>query len=74
MITYYNNFFRYMAIIHPLKPRMRASTVLGVIAIIWVSSAAVAFPNIVYAETQENVRTICALIWDDGMYSRTDFM
>ena len=68
-----------MAIIHPLKPRMPASTVLGVIAVIWLASVLVAVPNLLFAETHTffydngDTRTVCYLNWPDGVYSPTDF-
>jgi len=58
-----------MAIIHPLKPRMGASLVLTVIAIIWVLSIAIAFPNLLYAEIftwNGTDVTVCYLHWPDG--------
>lgn len=66
-----------MVIVHPLKPRIRASRVLAVITIIWVSSVAVAFPNLPYADTHTYPdcvvqRTICFLQWPDGPNSTTD--
>ena len=61
--------YRYMAIIHPLKPRMGAGLVLTVIAIIWVVSVAIAFPNLLYAEIytfNDTDVTVCYLKWPDG--------
>jgi len=58
-----------MAIIHPLKPRMGAGLVLTVIAVIWVVSVAIAFPNLVYAEIYTfngTDVTVCYLKWPDG--------
>ena len=58
-----------MAIIHPLKPRMGAGLVLTVIAVIWVMSVAIAFPNLLYAEiftfNGTNV-TVCYIHWPDA--------
>lgn len=58
-----------MAIIHPLKPRMSAGLVLTVIAVIWVASIAIAFPNLLYAEIYTfngTDVTVCYLNWPDG--------
>ena len=71
--------FRYVAIIHPLKPRMPASTVLGIIAVVWLASVLIAVPNLLFAETHTwnyddgSFRTVCYLNWPDGIYSVTDF-
>jgi len=67
---------RYMAIIHPLKPRMGAGLVLTVIAGIWAASIAIAFPMLLYAETHtfNDTYTVCYLKWPDGdAGSPTDF-
>lgn len=61
--------YRYMAIIHPLKPRMGAGLVLTVIAVIWVVSVVIAFPNLLYAEIHTfngTDVTVCYLKWPDG--------
>ncbi len=69
-----------MAIIHPLKPHMSASAVIGVIVVVWIASGAVAFPNILYADTHTiqhtdgTSRTVCYLDWPDGPYGKIDFM
>lgn len=58
-----------MAIIHPLKPRMGAGLVLTVIAIIWVVSVLIAFPNLLYAEIftfNGTDVTVCYLKWPDA--------
>ena len=61
---------RYIAIIHPLKPRMGAGLVLTVIAIIWVVSILIAFPTLLYAEIFAfKTHTVCYLNWLD----RADF-
>ena len=72
-------YFRYMAIIHPLKPRMSSGTVLGVIGVIWLASVAIAFPNLLYASTHTwnwdngESRTVCFIQWPDGVQGDTDF-
>eukprot|EP00914_Ancora_sagittata_P000290 GHVO01000807.1.p1 GENE.GHVO01000807.1~~GHVO01000807.1.p1 ORF type:complete len:387 (+),score=24.43 GHVO01000807.1:235-1395(+) len=69
---------RYMAIIHPLKPRMGAGTILGLIVIIWITSIAVALPTLIVAETftitylVSGDRTICLLNWPDGPGNSSD--
>ncbi|KAI0208587.1 Tachykinin-like peptides receptor 99D [Lamellibrachia satsuma] len=71
---------RYVAILHPLRLRMRAGTVFTVIIVIWTASFLVAFPNLLYARTHtwyDNgapLRTICYIMWPDGMYAQTDFI
>nr|BAB87199.1 urechistachykinin receptor [Urechis unicinctus]BAC54121.1 Uru-TK receptor [Urechis unicinctus] len=71
---------RYIAIVHPLKPRMGSRSVLGVIAVIWVFSILVAFPNILYAVTETfsytdgSSRTVCYLLWPDGHNNTMDFV
>ena len=68
-----------MAIIHPLKPRMPASTVLGVIAVVWLASVLVAVPNLLFADIHTwhydngDTRTVCFLNWPDGIYNQSDF-
>lgn len=64
-----------MAIIHPLKPRMSAHTVIGVIFVIWLSSFGVALPNLMYGTTgPRGFETVCFLNWPDGPMGETDFM
>ncbi len=69
-----------MAIIHPLKPHMSARNVIGVIVVVWIASAAIAFPNILYADlhtiqhTDGSSRTICYLNWPGGLYGKIDLM
>jgi len=68
-----------MVIIHPLRPRIGAPTVLAVICIIWIAAIAIAFPNLPYATTHTwnfcngEHRTICYLDWPDGQHANTDF-
>ena len=68
-----------MAIIHPLKPRMSALMVGIIIAVIWMTSIAVAFPNLLYAQTYQmwyndgTTRILCYLEWPDGVYGEIDF-
>ena len=43
---------RYMAIVHPLRPRMSRRTALVVIAFIWTSSGCLALPYFIYSKTR----------------------
>ena len=65
-------------IIHPLRPRIGAGIVLAVIFVIWLASAALALPSLVYANTNtieycEDTRVVCFLDWPDGNYGLIDF-
>ena len=68
-----------MVIIHPLKPRIQAKRVLAVIAGIWMSSAAIAVPTLIYAKAHTwtfcdgSIRTICYIDWpgDDVQQKNT---
>jgi len=67
-----------MVIIHPMRPRIVAGIVLAVIFIIWLASAAIALPSLIYAnihtvEYCEGSRVICVLEWPDGNYGVYDF-
>lgn len=55
---------RYMAIIHPLKPRLSAKATIGVIVCIWSLAVVLAFP-LCYFSTIRTVpgRTICYVAW-----------
>ncbi|XP_044257934.1 tachykinin-like peptides receptor 86C isoform X1 [Tribolium madens] len=62
---------RYLAIVHPLKPRMSKRSSLITITFIWLASMTVAFPCLLYSTTITNKykgkeRTGCILIWPDG--------
>ncbi|KAH9495292.1 Tachykinin-like peptides receptor 99D [Bulinus truncatus] len=60
---------RYIAIIHPLRPRLTGRIVLTIITVIWVLSFLLALPNLLYATTytfhEEGGRTVCYLRWPD---------
>jgi len=67
-----------MVIVHPLRPRIVAGIVLAVIFVIWLVSAAIALPSLVYASTHtyeyhEGSRVICFIAWPDGHYGIIDF-
>ncbi|XP_030644177.1 tachykinin receptor 3a [Chanos chanos] len=55
---------RYMAIIHPLKPRLSATATKVVIVCVWVMAVVLAFPLCYYSTTKElRTRTICYVAW-----------
>ncbi|KAA0717902.1 Neuromedin-K receptor [Triplophysa tibetana] len=55
---------RYMAIIHPLKPRLSSTTTKLLIGVIWTVAFALAFPQCYYASTQFFFpRTVCMVEW-----------
>uniref|UniRef100_A0A3Q2R1W9 Neuromedin-K receptor n=1 Tax=Fundulus heteroclitus TaxID=8078 RepID=A0A3Q2R1W9_FUNHE len=66
---------RYMAIIHPLKPRLSAKATLGVIFCIWTLAVVLAFPLCYFSTTRTLPgRTFCYVAWprtaDDPFISR----
>ncbi|XP_071808778.1 tachykinin-like peptides receptor 99D [Asterias amurensis] len=62
---------RYMAIIHPLRPRLGSTGTLLVIGFIWISSGALGLPTAIYTSVYvENGITYCSEEWDQrGNYS-----
>ncbi|XP_072319547.1 neuromedin-K receptor-like [Eucyclogobius newberryi] len=55
---------RYIAIIHPLKPRMSAKATIGVIVVTWSLAVALAFPLCFYSTTKVlPLRTVCYVAW-----------
>uniref|UniRef100_UPI00398F2D65 neuromedin-K receptor-like isoform X1 n=1 Tax=Pristiophorus japonicus TaxID=55135 RepID=UPI00398F2D65 len=55
---------RYMAIIHPLQPRLSATTTKVIIASIWSLAVILAFPQCYYSEIkQQPGRVLCLLNW-----------
>ncbi|KAL3067077.1 hypothetical protein OYC64_016932 [Pagothenia borchgrevinki] len=55
---------RYMAIIHPLKPRLSAKATTGVIICIWSLAIVLAFPLCYFSTTQTLPRrTLCYVAW-----------
>ncbi|KAL2097492.1 hypothetical protein ACEWY4_006699 [Coilia grayii] len=55
---------RYMAIIHPLKPRLSAKATRGVIVCIWVLAVVLAFPLCYYSTIKVlPKRTVCYPAW-----------
>ncbi|XP_051945447.1 neuromedin-K receptor-like [Xyrauchen texanus] len=57
---------RYMAIIHPMKPRLSSTTTRVLIGIIWTVAFSLAFPQCYYASTKFFFpRTVCMVEWPD---------
>ncbi|XP_072258893.1 substance-P receptor isoform X1 [Pyxicephalus adspersus] len=62
---------RYMAIIHPLKPRLSATATKIVICVIWSFSFCMAFPLGYYADVYPmRGRDICYLNWPESEVNR----
>lgn len=56
--------FRYMAIIHPLKPRLSATATKCVIMCVWILAVILAFPLCYYSTTRVIPhRTLCYVAW-----------
>ncbi|XP_074647616.1 tachykinin-like peptides receptor 99D [Tubulanus polymorphus] len=70
---------RYVAIVHPLRPRMSARTAWSVIAGIWTLAACVSMPRMIFADVLEHryddgsSRTVCFVLWPDGVSNKWDF-
>lgn len=70
--------FRYIAIMYPLRPRMRLRRALTIVAIIWICSIISAAPNFVtftittqYYENGDQ-RVVCYGVWPDGETNQSD--
>ncbi|XP_018108876.1 substance-P receptor isoform X2 [Xenopus laevis] len=65
---------RYMAIIHPLKPRLSATATRIIIAVIWGFAFALAFPQGYFATVEPTPdRVVCYMEWpesDDRKYEK----
>ncbi|KAK3765565.1 hypothetical protein RRG08_067287 [Elysia crispata] len=59
---------RYIAIIHPLRPRLTGRIVLSIISVIWILSFFLALPNLLFATTCpiEGGRVVCWVEWPDS--------
>nr|XP_014350444.1 PREDICTED: neuromedin-K receptor-like [Latimeria chalumnae] len=57
---------RYIAIIHPLKPRFSANATKVVIGSIWVLAFILAFPQCLYSKTRVTPRILCYVAWPGG--------
>ncbi|NXA47930.1 NK2R protein, partial [Nothocercus julius] len=59
---------RYVAIIHPFKPRLSAGSTRVIIALIWLVAFGLAFPQCFYAEIlTDNGATKCVVVWPDDV-------
>uniref|UniRef100_A0A8C8Z1U3 Substance-K receptor n=1 Tax=Prolemur simus TaxID=1328070 RepID=A0A8C8Z1U3_PROSS len=57
---------RYMAIVHPFRPRLSASSTKAVIAGIWLVALALAFPQCFYSTiTTDQGATKCVVAWPE---------
>ncbi|XP_077865510.1 substance-P receptor-like [Saccoglossus kowalevskii] len=69
---------RYIAIIHPMRPRMTKLESSVIIVIVWAVAILILLPLGIYANTHtftcpDGNRTICYLHWPDGVYKDYDF-
>ncbi|XP_078094690.1 substance-P receptor-like isoform X1 [Mustelus asterias] len=63
---------RYMAIIHPLKPRLSATATKVVIGAIWVVALSLAFPQCYYSRTEQFPgRVVCYVDWPENAENGT---
>ncbi|EEC19951.1 tachykinin receptor, putative [Ixodes scapularis] len=73
---------RYFAIVHPLWRRLSRWRALATIIAIWTSSTLLSLPTLLYSTTKSyryadhSVRTVCLLLWPDGLpyASYTDYV
>ncbi|XP_013138830.1 PREDICTED: neuromedin-K receptor-like [Papilio polytes] len=69
---------RYMAIVNPLRPRLGKRATLGIMTAIWLGSALLGSPNLVYFKTDfdylpdGSVREVCYSEWPDGLTTRSE--
>ncbi|NP_001298153.1 tachykinin-like peptides receptor 99D [Stomoxys calcitrans] len=68
---------RYVAIMKPLKPRMSKRSNLGIAAVIWIASAIISCPMLLFYTTEEvaskdGIRTVCFLEWPDGSMNHSN--
>ncbi|KPJ19313.1 Tachykinin-like peptides receptor 99D [Papilio machaon] len=69
---------RYMAIVNPLRPRLGKRATLAIMTAIWVGSAVIGIPNLVYFTTDfdylpdGSVREVCYSEWPDGLTTRSE--
>ncbi|XP_043911693.1 neuromedin-K receptor-like [Protopterus annectens] len=62
---------RYIAIIHPLKPRLSSTSTKVVIAFIWMVACGLAFPQYFYSSVEHfQTRTVCLVDWPEGVGGR----
>jgi len=66
------SYFRYMAIMNPLRPRMGRRTTLCIALGIWVVGTALSMPNLLFFTTfahefsDGGTRVVCYAEWPDG--------
>ncbi|KAM3864896.1 prokineticin receptor 1-like [Diretmus argenteus] len=75
---------RYMAIVYPLKPRMKHQTAYGLILTVWIVPIIISIPSAYmasettypHAAAGQNHKTFCAQIWpvDQQVYYRSYFL
>ncbi|KAG8183139.1 hypothetical protein JTE90_029497 [Oedothorax gibbosus] len=64
---------RYVAVAHPLRPRMTKTVAYSIILSVWTLSSLLSLPSLLYATTitykygDETQRTLCLLVWPDGL-------
>ncbi|KAG8510134.1 Prokineticin receptor 1, partial [Galemys pyrenaicus] len=73
---------RYLAIVHPLRPRMKYQTATGLIALVWLVSILIAIPSayfttetvLIIVKSQEKI--FCGQIWpvDQQIYYKSYFL
>ncbi|NWW79811.1 NK2R protein, partial [Climacteris rufus] len=62
---------RYVAIVHPFKPRLSAGSTKVIIGLIWLVAFGLAFPQCFYAEIMtDNGTTKCVVVWPDDVGSK----
>uniref|UniRef100_A0A8C4UHK1 Substance-K receptor n=1 Tax=Falco tinnunculus TaxID=100819 RepID=A0A8C4UHK1_FALTI len=65
---------RYVAIIHPFKPRLSAGSTRVIIGMIWLVAFGLAFPQCFYAEIMtDNGTTKCIVVWPDDVGSKHQY-
>ncbi|XP_053207994.1 tachykinin-like peptides receptor 86C [Panonychus citri] len=63
---------RYIAVVHPLKPRMTKHRVMLIIIMVWSFAALLSLPNLLYSRLftipfqDGGYRVVCILVWPDG--------
>ncbi|XP_058985627.1 tachykinin-like peptides receptor 99D [Musca domestica] len=68
---------RYVAIMKPLKPRMSKRSNLGIAAVIWIASAIISCPMLLFYTTEDisskdGIRTVCFPEWPDGTMNHSN--
>ncbi|XP_070543855.1 substance-P receptor-like [Ptychodera flava] len=69
---------RYIAIIHPMRPRMTKLESSMIICVVWIVAVLTLLPFLIYAQTHtyncpDGQRTTCILVWPDGQHYNYDF-